>query len=255
MVRGLYTAATGMLVQTTRMDLISNDLANVNTTAYKKDVAVAESFDEVLMKRLYGPQDSPFQLVDIGSMTYGAKISDVYTHYMQGSLIKTDHNNNLALQGDGFFQVETDAGVRLTRDGGFSIDQTGALVTKEGYGVMGEDGPINLGADFFESGSPMYIRQDGQIQVGDEIVDTLSIVNVEDPQMLIKGADNLYEAQGDTIASTATVLQGYLESSNVNPVTAMVDMITVSRIYEASQRMVQVHDELLNKAVNEVGKA
>ena len=110
MVRGLYTAATGMNVQAKRLEVISNDLANTTTTGYKKDVAVVASFQEVLMSRLNDTQNGSPNNGNIGSMTYGAKIDEVYTDFTQGSIISTGEMVDVAIQGDGFFVVQTPDG-------------------------------------------------------------------------------------------------------------------------------------------------
>ncbi|OON90746.1 MAG: flagellar basal body protein [Epulopiscium sp. Nele67-Bin002] len=272
MVRGLYIAGTGMNVQATRMDVISNDLANVNTTGYKKDVAVIESFPEVLMKRLGGTQSVPnlersqtipplgavtIPLTTIGSMNYGAKVQDIYIHFAQGSFINTGKQTDIALQNEGFFVVNTPDGEKLTRDGSLVVGTNGDLLTQEGYNVMGQEGPVNLGEDFFTSSGQFEINEFGQVRRGEGILDTIRLVTVDDLQLLEKLDDNLYTTDQDFVdtAGTTRIIQGYLESSNVNVVSAMVDMITVSRAYESNQKMVQVHDDLMSKAVNEVGKA
>lgn len=255
MVRGLYIANTGMNVQTKKMDIISNDLANVNTTGYKKDVAVMSSFPEILTARIEDIQNHVPNNGVIGTMNFGVKLDGVYTQHVQGSLMNSGNPTDLSLQGDGFFQINTPNGVKYTRDGGFSINQDGALVTKEGYGVLGENGPVQLGGEFLSRGGELQIKSNGDITIDNEIVDRLSIVAFADNQSLNKIADNLYEGDGAQIPFTGSVLQGFLEASNVNPVTAMVDMITVSRAYEANQKMIQVQDSLLAKSVNELGRA
>ncbi|WP_029488331.1 flagellar hook-basal body protein [Candidatus Epulonipiscium viviparus] len=255
MVRGLYTAATGMQVQTRRMDVISNDLANSNTTAYRKDYAVVEAFDEVLMKRLDGINEPPWRYKDLGTVMNGAKVADIYTDFRPGNLILTGISNNLAINGLGFFRVETPNGERLTRDGSFTVNGDGVLVTAEGYPVLGENGQIALGRTFLNEGREMQVLPDGQVVLNTVTINTIDIVNVDDPQLLVKEADNLFDATGLQLNPINSLIeQGYLESSNVNPVNAMVDMISVSRAYEANQRMVQIHDELVGRAVNDVGK-
>ena len=255
MVRGLYIANTGMNVQTKRMDIISNDLANVNTTGYKKDVAVIKSFPDLLAMRIDDTQNHASNEGVIGGMNFGAKIDGIYTQYVQGSLINTGTATDLAIQGEGFFSIQTPNGVKYTRDGSFSINPNGELVTKEGYLVLGENGPISLGEEFLTTSSEVQIKNTREVVINDQIVDRLEIVNFEDNNGLQKIADNLYEGTGNRVAFQGSVTQGFLEASNVNPVTAMVDMITVSRAYEANQKMIQVHDNLLGKAVNEVGRA
>lgn len=255
MIRGLYTAGTGMNVQTKRMDVISNDLANVNTTGYKKDDAVVSSFQEVLTYRMKDMQNNIPNNNAIGSMTLGARIDEIYTQFAQGSLIKTDGLVDMAIQGDGFFTVETPAGVAYTRDGKFSINADGELVTKEGYNVLGSNGIVEIGEDFLNNGGKLTVGEKGEITLDGAFIDQLELVSFDDNRQLTKREDNLYVTEGaNALPFEGTLIQGYTEASNVNPVTAMVDMITVSRAYETNQKMIQVHDTLLGKAVNDVGR-
>lgn len=255
MIRGLYTASAGMNVQTKKMDIISNDLANVNTTGYKKDTAIVASFPQILAHRINDMQNQTPNNGAIGNMSLGARIDEIYTNYTQGSVIKTDGIMNLAIQGDGFFAVQTPAGVAYTRDGNFSINQFGQVVTKEGYYVLTQGGaPLELGEDFLSSTQGVVVKDNGAVYKGSEYVDNLALVQFQDKKTLTKLDDNLYQGQGAGAPFTGSILQGYLEASNVNPVTAMVDMITVSRAYEANQKVVQTQDSLLGKTVNEVGR-
>lgn len=248
MVRGLYTACTGMTVQAKKLDIISNDMANANTTGYKKDVAIMSSFNDVLMSKIKDNEVAP-----IGNVSLGVRVDSVYTAYDMGSLVKTDDALNMAIQGDGFFTVQTNNGVAYTRDGGFVVDANGGLVTAEGYAVIGSNGAINLG-NYLESGGDITVSGNGQIRLNGELIDTLQIVSFQDNQQLQKREDNLYTAGGQTQPFQGSVLSGYLESSNVNIVTTMVDMINVSRAYEANQKMIQTQDSLLGKAVNDLGQ-
>ena len=254
MVRGLYTAATGMNVQAKRLEIISNDLANTTTTGYKKDVAVVSSFQEVLMTRLNDTQNQVPNNGPIGNITYGAKLDEVYTDFTQGSVISTGEMVDVAIQGDGFFVVQTPNGEAYTRDGNFSINQYGDLVTKEGYPVMGLDGPITLGEEFLTTGGDVVISSQGEVTLDGQYIDTLELARFEDSRALTKMDNNLYSSTAARLPFEGKLIQGYLESANVNPVTAMVDMITVSRAYETNQKMIQVQDSLLGKAVNELGR-
>ena len=254
MVKGLYTAAMGMNVQAKRLDIISNDLANTDTTGYKKDVAVVSSFKEEYLKRLNDTQNFVPNNGVIGKITYGAKIDEVYTDFTQGSVISTGLETDMALQGGGFFAVQTPNGVAYTRDGNFSINQDGSLVTKEGYAVMGQEGAIELGEDYFTLGNKLVVQNNGDVYVGAEYIDTLDIANFEDTRSLTKMDDNLFSSTGARGDFTGSVLQSFLETANVNPVSAMVDMITVARTYETNQKMVQTQDSILGKAVNELGR-
>ena len=254
MVRGLYTAATGMNVQAKRMQVISNDLANTTTTGYKKDIAVVSAFGEVLMTRLQDTQKNIPNEKSIGKMTYGAKIDEVYTDFTQGSIVPTGEKTDIAIQGDGFFVVQTPNGLAYTRDGGFTINQNGMIVTKEGYEVQGESGSISLGEDFLSTSGEIVIGKKGEITLDGEAIDTLRMVQFDEESEIEKLDDNLYRSEEAGRNFEGTLIQGYLESANVNPVTAMVDMITVSRAYETNQKMIQTQDNLLGKAVNELGR-
>lgn len=244
-----------MDVQMKKLDVISNNLANVNTTGFKKDTVVVSSFPEVLMHKMNDQKNNIPQPSPIGRVTLGAKIDEIHTNFSQGSFIKTDGIFNVALQGDGFFIVNTPNGdQRYTRDGAFVIGTNGQLQTQDGNIVMGADGPIELDEDFLTQSHESFIDDAGRIIIDGEHINTLNIVRFEDNGALQKIGDNLYEGNGNIIPFEGKVLQGFVEGTNVNPVMAMVDMITVSRTYEANQKMIQVHDMLMGKAVNEVGK-
>lgn len=244
-----------MDVQMKKLDVISNNLANVNTTGFKKDTVVVSSFPEVLMHKMNDQKNNIPQPSPIGRVTLGAKIDEIHTNFSQGSFIKTDGIFNVALQGDGFFTVNTPNGdQRYTRDGAFVIGTNGQLQTQDGNIVMGADGPIELDEDFLTQSHESFIDDAGRIIIDGEHINTLNIVRFEDNGALQKIGDNLYEGNGNIIPFEGKVLQGFVEGTNVNPVMAMVDMITVSRTYEANQKMIQVHDMLMGKAVNEVGK-
>ena len=254
MLKGLYTAAMGMNVQAKRLDVISNDLANTDTTGYKKDVVAVSSFKEEYIKRLDDYQNFTPNEGVIGKITYGAKVDEIYTDFTQGSVISTANDTDLAIQGEGFFVVQTPDGEAYTRDGSFTVNQLGELVTSEGYNVMGTEGPISLGEAFFETGDKVIIKSDGGIYLGNEYIDTLDIAAFEDTRVLTKMDDNLYSADGERVEFSGKLLQGYLETSNVNTVDAMVNMITVARAYETNQKMIQTMDNVLGKAVNDLGR-
>ena len=244
-----------MNVQARRLDIIANDLANTNTSGYKKDVAVVSSFKEAYIMRLNDTENFIPNDETIGKITYGAKIDEVYTDFTQGSVISTSLETDLALQGDGFFVVQTPNGLAYTRDGNFTINQYGDLVTKEGYGVMGQEGAINLGEDYMGSAGKLAIQNNGEVYVDGAYIDTLDIASFEDTKTLTKMDDNLFTGEGARKEFTGSVLQSFLETANVNPVSAMVDMITVARAYETNQKMIQTQDTILGKAVNELGRA
>ena len=256
MIRGLYTSGWSMLAIEKKMDIITNNMANVNTTAYKKDMVVFESFPEVLTKRINDTKSRLSPDGSVGNMQLGSDVGEVFTYYNQGQLLKTDNKLDMALRDSdsAFFTITgTDPNGNekeyYTRDGAFAIGADNLLVTKEGYIVQGVNGPIQLNGDSFS------IMQDGTIVQDDEAVDTLLIKEFTDTGTLRKSGNNLIEKTDQTEEGTfsGTVQQGYLELSNVNIVKEMIDMITVTRAYEANQKILQAQDGTLEKAVNEVG--
>lgn len=255
MIRGLYTAATGMNVQSKKLDIISNDLANVSTTGYKKDTTIISSFGEELLSRLNDREGGVSNNAEIGPITWGAKVADIHTDYTQGSIINTNEDLDVAIQGDGFFVVQTPNGTAYTRDGNFTVNQNGSLVTRDGYAVMGENGPIEFGEDYLNTGGNIKIKADGEVILDDISIDYLDMASFADNQELTKMNDNLYITTSARQEFNGSLIQGYLEASNVNSVEAMVDMITVSRTYEANQKVLQTQDSLLGKAVNDIGRA
>ena len=256
MVRGLYTAYTGMINQQKRLDTVTNNLANASTTGFKREGLTSKSFDQMLTVKL-NDLSVPYLNEEIGKMSLGVKIGENYTDYSQGSFKETGNTYDLALAGNGFFTISyTDkkgnTSEKYTRDGEFTMDSEGYLRTLEGDYVQGEGGNIMIPVETSE----VSIRDNGDIYADGEYVDSLRIVDFEDYNNIEKFGENLYNVvDGATeTESTAAVKQGYLEMSNINVVKEMVEMITISRAYESNQKLIQTEDDMLDKSVNQVGK-
>lgn len=259
MIRGLYISASSAVCEGKRIDTISNNIANANTTGFKKDLYVTQSFPEILTMKMGGEAAKingiklPAPLNVIGTMNAGVHTSVVVTDFTQGSLSPTENPLDVAISGSGFFTVETENGERYTRDGSFSLNADGYIVTKDGHMVLGENGYIQI------NGNDIRIDEKGNIYSGGELIDRLKLVDFQDYSALMKEGSNLYtiiseEWMGQEKAFESTIKQGFIEGSNVNAVKEMTDMITMLRSYEANQRLIRAHDELLEKAVNEVGR-
>jgi flagellar basal-body rod protein FlgG len=250
MIRGLYTAASGMLAQTKVMDVLANNLANVNTVGYKKDIVVLSSFPNVEAMREGGDNVPPDRKV--GRIEYGVLIDTFHTVFEEGPLMETTGKLDFAIEGNGFFVVNTPQGERYTRDGAFTMNADGYLVTKDGHIVLGENGPIRL------SPGDVSVDEKGNIINNGQLVDRLRIVDFSDYNALRKQGDNLFYLDNavntQIVSATGRIRQGYLEESNVNSVKEMVNMISVMRNYESNQKVVTAFDETLGKAVNEVGR-
>jgi flagellar basal-body rod protein FlgF len=260
MISGLYTAASGLIAQTEQQDVIANNLANVNTNGYKKDTALFVPFPTVFLNRINDekvpiPGGWADAMVPIGMTGRGVQLrvdGVVPKLTEEGSYNHTGNPLDLAIKGNGMFVVMSPQGLRYTRDGSFSLNSDGMLVTQNGYPVMGQRGQINV------DGSDVRVDDNGKIYVDKAEIDTFRIANFTQADPLRKQGDNMfYMLSGSQLPEdddeSVKVKQGYIETSNVNPVREMVDMITAYRAYEASSKAVQAQDTTLDKAVNDVG--
>lgn len=248
MIRGLYTAATGMLALMNKQDVIANNLANVNTTGFKKDYVSLTSFPEALVYAQGRQADASYMKTPIGWLSSGVGIANTGFIDSGGTLRQTGGTFDLAITGDGFFAIQTPAGERYTRDGSFTKDSLGRLVNQDGNLVLGENGVVNV------RGNDISIDGSGKIYVDGNYVDTLKIRRFSNGE-LEKNGNNMFIANSSGQRSTDfTIKQGYLEGSNVDATAEMVDMGTTIRSFEANQRVLQAQDDTLGRAVNEVGK-
>ena len=265
MVKGLYTAHTGMVNEMKRLDILANNLANADTTAYKKEGTTSRTFADEMAIRL---KDSSYYGMPkkLGDITYGVHLGQVYTDYSSGSFKVTDNSTDFAIDGNGFFAVSfTDkagnTSVKYTRDGAFTVNTEGYLVTKDGDYVLNTTGAMNQDpgeANYIrvDPNSPITVNKLGFVIQNNQIVGTLGLVDVDNYDYLEKYGENLYNLLdgGNTIATNAKIEQGVLETSNVNVVNEMVNMITIQRAYEAGQKVITSIDGTLDRAVNNVGK-
>ncbi|MPM15883.1 Flagellar basal-body rod protein FlgG [bioreactor metagenome] len=245
MVRGLYTAATGMMVQRNKMDVLTNNLVNAETAGFKRDTLVTSSFDQVMLSRIHDPNVSMYGGNPVGPYSFGTHIDELITSYLPGVMETTSQSTDLALVGDGFFAVETPAGERYTRGGSFSVDGEGYLVNQDGYYLLGQNGRVRVGSTDF------LVGLDGAVSGSMANPDVLRVVSFEDTASLRKEGNNLYYAYGDAAPAAAEdviVRQGMLEGSNVQLADEMVNLLTVYRKYEASQKIVSMTDQTLGMA-------
>lgn len=263
MVKGLYTAYTGMLNEQHRLDILSNNLANADTNGFKKEGATNQTFADELAIKI--KDTSYFGMPQkLGKMSMGVHIGETYTDYSQGSFKVTDNATDFALDGNGFFAVsytdkEGNSAVKYTRDGAFVVNTAGYLVTKDGDFVLNKNGAANAdGAQRIrlDPNAKITVDEDGTIFQNDTAVASLGVVDIEDYNYLAKFGENMYDlVQGGTrIASDAKVTQGCIEASNINVVSEMVNMITITRAFQAGQKVINSVDQTLEKAVNQVGK-
>ncbi|MCF6465062.1 flagellar hook-basal body protein [Clostridium sp. Cult2] len=345
--RGLYINATSLSTNQKKLEVLANNLANVNTTGYKKDLSLTETFPEKLLSKINSQKARPrlrgenqidyetdgqvhrastsngFFVVEtpmgnsyvkdirfiideegyfrtfyqdgrddyktdyenfitdgqgnrlqgavedvegllqgivyfppssvVGTMNAGLKFQKIVTDFTLGNMSETGGTYDLALNDSGFFKVaDADGNTYYTRDGSFTINQDGVLITLRGEMVQGIDG------DVYIEGNEVSIGADGRVMVNGNVAAILDIVDLENREFLRKIGDNLYQmaegVEAEEIPYEGEILQGYLESSNVNTIQEMVEMITLLREYEAGQKAIRVQDEMLEKASNEIGR-
>ena len=225
MISGMYNLIDGSMTQQLRFETIANNMANSNTNGFKKDII---SFYEALDMQ-----------------------SNSNTDFSPGPLRYTGNELDVALSSKGFFKIETPNGLRYTRDGAFSINAEGILVTGNGDTVLGQSGPITL-----ENGE-VYIGRDGQVVVNNESVDKILVVDFDDPQLLRKEGGSYYSYQGEnngiSTEADAEIQQKYLEGSNVNPTQEVIKMIETYRAFESVEKAIQSIDALTGTMVNDYG--
>lgn len=247
MIRGQYAAGTGMMTQRRKMEVITNNIVNAETTGYKKEMLVSQSFDDVMLRKI---NDTGERSREIGPYNFGVQSDQIYLSFDSGSFEESGVQTDLAIVGDAFFAVQTPNGERYTRSSTFTVDSEGYLINPDGYYLLGQNGLLLVGTGKFS------IDEKGTIALEDgTVVDTLRLVSFEDNSVLRKQGDSLYQAPEGTALQNddALLKQGFIENSNVEIAREMVDMITVYRCYEANQKILTMIDEIAGKAVNEIG--
>jgi len=242
MIRGIYTNAAAMNSQLLKQEVTANNLANANTTGFKKEGVFRKylvDHDTILRQNA-----TDFKNLE--------DVDAVIINFQQGELYPTSNPLDTAIEGDGFFVIQTLRGVRYTRNGNFQLDQDGFLVTGNGYPVLGSEGLIQL------EGQNVFIGDDGTITVDEELVDVLQIVDFPKPYRLNKIGDGLFEAEEGTAFQLNTdrfrLRQGYLEQANVEIIEEMVNLIQTARDFETNQKSITMQDTTLDRAVNDVGR-
>lgn len=277
MLRGFYTAASGMIAQQRRTEMLTNNLSNANTPGFKADQSSVRAFPEMLLRRMdqvtvptQKKLNLPFNPV-VGGLNTGVYMQEAIPAFRQGDIIATDKKTDIALvdlqipvneengkRGTVFFTVMNANGEeRYTRNGNFTLDQQGFLTTSSGYYVLDDQGNrIQLNSDQF------VVDENGIISENNQPVARLSVAYADNPYRLIKEGDGLYRTEdGQPLANAFNnanvqfkLQQGYIEQSNVDTARTMTDMLTAYRAFEANQKVLQAYDKSLEKTVNEIGR-
>jgi len=245
-IRGLYSSANGLLAQSLRTDVIAGNLAGLSVAGLRGEIASVSSFERRLDYLLSGAAAGPAGPAALLAPAVGVNLQP-------GPIRATGGRFDLALEGPGYFSVQTSSGEAYTRGGAFRLDAAGRLVTLSGAPVLGEAGPIRV------TGSDFQVQENGEVLVDGARVDRLKVVELPAGAALRKLGQALLGvtiAPGQALARPASlrVRQGYLEEANVNAVSELVSMITALRAFEASQRALQASDRTLDKAINDIGR-
>lgn len=236
-----------MLGESARQDVIVNNMANADTPGYKRQFPLARTLAQAAVGAVDGEEAAGGQGV-IGTVGFGAVMGQAVTSFRQAGLRSTGNEMDLALDGPGFFALDVNGTTMYTRDGSFRVDREGYLVNADGYRILGESGPLAIG------NGQVSFGEDGTVLVDGKVAGRLKVVDFDDKGSLRRMGDNLFAAEGEGRPAKAFVRSGFLEMADVQPVKEMVELISVMRAYEANQRLIRAQDEVLGKAVTEIGR-
>ncbi|WP_156290898.1 flagellar hook-basal body protein [Oceanobacillus salinisoli] len=266
MLRGFYTAASGMLSQQRSQEALANNIANANTPGYKADQATMRAFPELLINEMGSkkiPTTNGFNVPvnnHIGSINTGVYVQETIPNFSQGDIRETSLPTDLAIvqgnvpdeTGSLFFTVQNDAGeVRYTRNGNFTVDGQGFLVTSQGYYVLDQAGnPIQT------NGMEFTVTPDGALETAAGQNIPLGIAYTDNVNDFVKEGNDLFNGEAGAVPADAmfTIKQGFLEGSNVDALQTMTEMMNAYRLFETNQRVLRAYDESMGKAVSEVGR-
>ncbi len=246
MIRGIYTAAMGMLLDMSKVDTTANNLANIETVGYKKDKLIYRAYQDRAIYAL------PDRRRPIGNLTYSAVLDDVFLDTSQGVIQQTGNLLDLAIDSDGYFALQGENNIYYTRAGNFKLDTQGYIVNPDGLRLLDENGQSIQFQDGYS------IDQDGYIKDSfNNIITRLGLYTFENSSGLRKIGYTLFvptDESGEAVAAeNFRILSGYIELSNVNALVEMTKLIEAQRHFEISQKVVVVEDEVLAKLTSQVG--
>jgi flagellar basal-body rod protein FlgG len=248
MSRGIYTLTSGMLTQQRKIDISSNNIANINTAGYKKEQAVTSNFGNMLINK-YKQNGIYEEATPINNVSIIRTIVENNTIHSQGTLEETGNMTDFAIIGAGFFAINNNGQVLYTRNGSFNIDEEGYLVLEGAGRVQGESGDIYLGTDKFN------FAEDGSITVDDEVVDKIAVYDFPDYNSLNKFGEGLFVsgAQPDLL-DYPVIAHKTIERSNVDVTEEVTGILSSQRALQTAAQALKIYDMVNDKAVNEIGR-
>lgn len=249
MVKGFYNLTSGMLSQGRRMDVVANNMTNIATAGFKAEHYTDRTFDEVMVSRIGNIIKSPYQTME----TYQSHIlapDQLYTDFGQSSFEETTLPLDFAIQGEGFFAIDTGDGVAYTRAGSFTLDDEGYLCLSELGRVLDQEGnPIQMPTDKLDPDKQGNLYTEDGTYLG-----TLGVFMFEDNQALERTPYGLFIGEGAQVNEDVVIHHGWVERSNVNLVKEMTNMITTQRALQSAAQMSKIYDQVITRAVNDIGR-
>lgn len=258
MEKAIYTPLAGAIAQERVLEMIANNMANVNTVAFKGDRATFTLQTPEPEKRYDSPLPPANFKVQMENLLYlrgndifNVGVADMSRDNSQGPAVQTHNPTDLMVEGEGLFKVQTPDGERFTRAGNLTLSRDGVLSTQDGFPIMGEKGDIVVHGPGFQVNDTGEVWQDGHM------VDRIQLFRFDDDKALERAGTNLFQyggkPEGVKRIAMPQVRQGFIEGSNVNAIKNLTDMIVAHRSYEAYQKAVQNYDKMMEKSSNSVG--
>lgn len=255
MIRGFYTSVSGLITLQNEQDVITNNIANVNNTGYKKRELTKQSFEDVMISNRQKLLGDKYVRNDIGNLNLGVKVRDVETTFTQGSFKSTDNITDFAIDGRGFFVAQNGNKEVYTRDGNFKVNQQGYLITSDGCEVLGVNNTTGAREPIYVGDMKFSLDGENNIDIeGTGATHKLLTADFNNYNNLKPMGDNYITLDSPVYNAKVNVAQNTLESSNVDPSTELVKLMEVKRQFETNQKFVKMQDETVQKAATELGR-
>lgn len=254
MIRSFYSAVSAMITLEAKLDSCTSNISNANTTAYKSQDVKMKSFDDVMLQNREKLVGNRYTTQKLGKISLGAEIDSTATKFTQGNMNQTSNRTDFAVDGRGFFVVQSGNGNVFTRDGNFTVNNQGYLVTTTGQNVLGVNANGQTGPVYVGNSRDFYLDESNNIVVNGQANQRLLTADFDDYNSLKRVSDNYYQGANPNYNANVTLHQGYLEASNVNITDEMVNLMTISRNFESAQRVLTMIDNSVGIAASKVGK-
>jgi len=254
-IRGLYTSVSGLITLQHEQETITNNIANINNTGYKKSLLVKQSFDDVMLSNRQKLSGTKNVKNKIGTLNLGVMTDDVKTVFTQGVFKATGKQTDFGIDGRGFFVAQSGNQEVYTRDGNFKVNNQGYLITSDGNEVMGRNLATNEVEHIYVGDMDISLEGDNNLTVGDNgPTHKLLTADFEDYDALEIMGDNFISSNPPQYDAEVKVRQSVLEGSNVDSSEQITKLIEIKRQFETNQKMIKMQDETLEKAATQIGR-